>query len=441
MTKSEYQTEQDYTNSHDVEQLADNNSDLGLDDDKIDWNDNWKAMCRIFATYYGFIVFGMSDSSLGALLPSLERYYKLTYLVVSTAFLAPFTGYIIAALLSDHVHRWIGRWGASTLGVALQLVCFIIALSGPPPFAVFVIGYGIGGVGNGLLEASWNSYLGIFKQANQVMGIMHACYGVGGVLCPTIFTAMIDSGKSWNLCYAVLVGMAGLSCAIATAAFWGEGPQKYRESVDSNQAAEQENNNSDTIQKNSSSIRIVLKNKLVWLLALALFLYVGSEVSLGGWVSTFMIEIRHGDRYKMGYVTTGFWVGITVGRVVLGFVTGYFKREELLATGYLACSIVFVLLFWLVPSLILSAICAGVIGFFIGPLFPTVVVVALKKLPKWLHVSGIGFSSALGGGGAAVLPFVNGAIANTYGSKILGPFVFSLLMAKLIVWLVVLKFF
>jgi fucose permease len=411
------------TEQNEVHQLED-------EEKKEAWNGSWRTISKIAATYYGFIVFGMFDSSLGALLPSIERYYGYSYLIVSLSFLAPFTGYVFAAVLSDHTHRWLGRRGAGCVGVALQLVCFIISLSGPPPFPLYVVGYGIGGFGNGMLEASWNSYMAAFDRANELTGLLHAFYGLGGIICPAVFTAMIENGYQWHLCYAVLVGMGSLSLIFVAIAFIKDTPAVYRKSV------------SFSMDTNSNSgIRMVIVNKLVWLLAVALFLYIGSEVTLSGWISTFMINIRHGNPEKMGYVTTGFWIGITLGRVVLGFVNGRIKKEELLASIYLSTAIVFILLFWLVPNLIVSAISAGVIGFFLGPLFPTIVVVAVKKLPCWLHVSGVGFASAFGGGGAAIVPFVNGVIADSYGPKILAPFTFSLLSAMFLIWLIVLKFF
>jgi fucose permease len=49
--------------------------------------------------------------------------------------------------------------------------------------------------------------------------------------------------------------------------------------------------------------------------------YVGAEVALGGWIVTFMMRVRHGGAFASGMTATGFWIGITVGRVVLGFVT------------------------------------------------------------------------------------------------------------------------
>ena len=92
------------------------------------------------------------------------------------------------------------------------------------------------------------------------------------------------------------------------------------------------------------------------------------------------------------------------------------------------------LCFWLIPSFISSAIFAGFLGFFLGPLFPAAIVVATRLLPRRLHVSAIGFAAAFGGGGAAIFPFVVGAIANAKGVKVLQPFALALLVAILALW-------
>ncbi|KFY18658.1 hypothetical protein V491_04737, partial [Pseudogymnoascus sp. VKM F-3775] len=121
-----------------------------------------------------------------------------------------------------------------------------------------------------------------------------------------------------------------------------------------------------------------------------------------------------------GMVATGFWLGLTVGRVVLGFVTGRIG-EKLAVALYLALSVGLQLLFWLIPSFIASAVFAAFLGFFLGPLFPAAIMVATKLLPPRLHVSAIGFVAAFGSSGAAVFPFVVGAIAQAKGVWVLQP--------------------
>lgn len=69
---------------------------------------------------------------------------------------------------------------------------------------------------------------------------------------------------------------------------------------------------------------------------------------------------------------------------------------------YLLAALGFEIIFWLVPQFIVSAVAVALLGFFIGPIFPSTVVVVTKLLPAEMHVAAIGFSAAIGGGGAAV---------------------------------------
>lgn len=147
-----------------------------------------------------------------------------------------------------------------------------------------------------------------------------------------------------------------------------------------------------------------------------------------------MLRVRHGDNFASGLVVTGFWLGLTFGRIMLGFVTGR-VGEKLAIASYLVTSIVLELLFWLIPNFISSAIFAGWLGFFLGPLFPAAIVVATKLLPRRQHVAAIGFAAAFGGGGAAIFPFVVGAIAQAKGVKVLQPIALALLVVIMAMWL------
>lgn len=102
---------------------------------------------------------------------------------------------------------------------------------------------------------------------------------------------------------------------------------------------------------------------------------------------------------------------------------------------YSLLAIAFGLILWLVPNFYASVIAVSFQGFFLGPFFPGVVVVATKLLPKALHVSAIGFAAAFGGGGAAVLPFAVGAIAQAKGVEVLQPFIIGLSGGILLLWL------
>jgi len=157
-------------------------------------------------------------------------------------------------------------------------------------------------------------------------------------------------------------------------------------------------------------------------------------VTLGGWIVFFMLRVRHARPFPSGMTATGFWLGITMGRVFLGFVTPKIG-EGLAIVIYIGIAIALQVIFWLVPQFIVSAVAIALVGFFLGPLFPSGVVAATKLLPSELHVAAIGFSAAFGGGGAAVLPFAVGAIAQARGVQTLQPIVLALLVILLGIWL------
>lgn len=133
-------------------------------------------------------------------------------------------------------------------------------------------------------------------------------------------------------------------------------------------------------------------------------------------------------------VATGFWLGITVGRVILGFITPRIG-EKVAISIYLPISMAMQLVFWLVPQFIVSSVAVGLEGFFLGPLFPAAVVATTKLLPKHLHVTAIGFAAAFGGCGAAFFPFAVGAIANATSVRSLQPFILAMLVCILGTWL------
>ena len=115
----------------------------------------------------------------------------------------------------------------------------------------------------------------------------------------------------------------------------------------------------------------------------------------------FMTQVRKGQPFPSGLTATGFWLGLTVGRMVLGFVTPKLGERRAVII-YVLAALGMELLFWLVPQFIISAVAIALVGFFIGPFYPAVIVMATKLLPVELHVPSIGFSSAFGGSGAAV---------------------------------------
>lgn len=151
-----------------------------------------------------------------------------------------------------------------------------------------------------------------------------------------------------------------------------------------------------------------------------------------------MENVRHGGAFASGMTETGFWLGITLGRFALGFVSPRLG-EKLSIIVYLLTAIALELVFWLVPEFIVSAIAVSLVGFFTGTIFPGVVAVATRLLPKNVHVAAIGFSAALSMGGGSVFPFMIGAVSQAKGVEVLQPIMLAMLAVALGIWLVLLQ--
>ncbi|OKL59638.1 hypothetical protein UA08_05310 [Talaromyces atroroseus] len=386
------------------------------------WNDPAVNIYRLFATFWAFVVMGANDAAYG-----LETYYNLSYTVVSLVFLSPLAGYGAAALLNNAIHMHFGQRGIAAMSSSFHLLAYIIN-SVHPPYPVLVVSFIFAGLGNGLADSAWNAWIANLANANELLGLLHGFYGLGAVLSPLIATSLITKADwPWFSFYYLMIGGAAIELVVTFAAFRSADKHDFRK-----RTAYSADNQKDNRLKQALFSKAAAR--VTWLCAAFLLGYVGTEVALGGWIVTFMMRVRDGGAFASGMTATGFWIGITVGRVVLGFVTPRIG-EKLAIIAYLASAMAFELIFWLIPQFYVSAVAIAIEGFFLGPLFPAAVVAATKLLPKHLHVSSIGFAAALGGTGAAIFPFAVGAIAQAKGVQVLQPFVLGLLIAVLAAWL------
>jgi fucose permease len=233
--------------------------------------------------------------------------------VVSLVFLSPLFGYIASALLNDKIHQNFGQRGIAIMSASCHLTAYIVA-SQHPPFPVLVLIFILAGFGNGLEDAAWNAWVGVMANTNEILGILHACYGLGATLSPLIATSMITKAHlSWYTYYYIMIGFSLLELVTSVSSFWAVTGEVFRK------------NHPRADDKRGAPIKEAMFTlpaaRTTWIGTAFLFLYVGVEVALGGWIVTFMMKYRHGSPFASGMTATGFWLGMTVGRVILGFIT------------------------------------------------------------------------------------------------------------------------
>ena len=232
---------------------------------------------------------------------------------MSLVFLSPLVGYNAAALLNNTIHLRFGQRGVAFMAPLCHVIAYIV-IAVHPPYPVLVVVFTLAGFGNGLLDAGWNAWIGNMANANEMLGFLHGFYGLGATIAPLIATAMITRiHLPWYNWYYIMIGAAAIELGVSVWAFWSENGAKFREA--------HPRTSNETGNRMMEALFTKPSARVTWLCALFLLGYVGIEVALGGWVVVFMIEERKGSDFASGMTATGFWLGITVGRIVLGFVT------------------------------------------------------------------------------------------------------------------------
>lgn len=138
--------------------------------------------------------------------PQLGKYYELPFSFTSLIFLAPFIGHTLSATLNTSLHETVGQRGIAIIGSGCHLAAYVaISLHLPYPALVFI--YMLAGLGNGIGDAAWNSWVASnLADSNVVINSMHACYGLGAVLGPVTATTMVvKAGLPWYAFYYFMV--------------------------------------------------------------------------------------------------------------------------------------------------------------------------------------------------------------------------------------------
>lgn len=294
---------------------------------------------------------GINDSAPGALIPYFESWFGIGYAVVSLIFVSTAIGFILAAFFADAICVRFGRARSLMLSEA-TLVAAYVMLATTPPFGVVIAAYLIIGFGSALNLAYNNVFCAGLAQPTIILGAAHGSYGIGGILGPIMATALVSSGVVWSRFFLIPIGVRLCCLALAGWSFWtyeSESTTTFASSLErlaSKQQAEELGQPSKL-----QLLRQCLSNRTVLIGALFIFAYQGAEVSDSGWFISYLISYRGGDPSKVGYVTSGFWAGITVGRFVLTHLAHRVgEKPFVFALGIL--SLLFQILSWVIPSII-----------------------------------------------------------------------------------------
>ncbi|KAK7039471.1 MFS domain-containing protein, partial [Favolaschia claudopus] len=387
-----------------------------------------RARVHLAAMFLSMFLGGWNDASSGPLIPRMQKVYNVSFLVVSLTFVLSCIGFISGAIMNVHWTDKLGFGRMIVLGALLQIVGYSIQAPAPP-FPLFVMSFIFNGFGIAIQNAQANAYVASLKHNSELyMGMLHASYGAGALSSPLAATQFAQL-QHWSFHYLVSLGLALSNTIVLTLVFRGRTQDECMALVG------EEAPGGETSTSERSNFRQILSLKSVHVMALFILVYVGVEVTIGGWITTYIIDVRGGGP-SAGYISSGFFGGLMVGRVALLWLNKLVgERRVLYIYAVLAIGMEFVV--WFVPSLIGGAVAVSLVGLVLGPIYPIVMNQAGRVVPRWLLSGSIGWIAGFGQAGSALLPFMTGAIASKTGIKALQPLLISMMAMFPILWALV----
>ena len=369
---------------------------------------------------------GLSDSAPGALIPYMEKQYHLSYALVSLIFVGQACGFVLGTPITYNLDTRFGRGKTLTFAEGLLMAAYTILVC-TPPFPLVVIAFLIIGLGMALNLSLNNVFVANLANATTYLGFFHGAYGIGATIGPLMATGLVTSRHSWSNYYSIT--LAVVTCAFFSA-FWTFRGYEH----DNPHLVQMRKTPSGASVSKTKLLKESLKDRSTLLGALFIFSYQGAEVSISGWVISFLITYRGASPSRAGFVTAGFWGGVTLGRFLLAQPCNKIGEKHAvfgLVVGAACCQ----LLVWLVPNYIGEAVAVSIVGLLLGPVYPTSTSVFTKIIDKRLHVNSLTIISALGFGGAAIAPFFTGLLAQKYGTFVLHPICLGLFGVMLACWI------
>lgn len=384
-------------------------------------------------------VLGMGDGVLGAILPTIEKYYGISYAIVSLIWLGNALGYITIAFTAHKVDELLGKYKMAILSCVGSAVMLSICSSGVHQFVVIVIGFYFAGVGAAMGLSQFNIFLSKFDKGNTYLGWFHGSYGLGAFISPLIATAMVENaGVKWNYYYLIPLSITCFNTIFVTLSFRGceTDLAQWEHDDDEFQEIQKESVvDSHPIEKEKHDFKTALRDYRTWLLCIFIFFYQGAEVSLGGWTVTYLLNNRNVNSSTIGYVASGFWGGLTLGRFTLApslpTLFGVRRSSSIL----LLLIICFTLITWLVPNFYVAGVAFSLTGVCIGPIYPMMVMLMTKILPRKIRFCSLTLGTAFGSSGGSAIPFAVGMASEFVGTFILFPITLVSITFVLLSWL------
>lgn len=266
--------------------------------------------------YLAFISLGLPDAMLGSAWPVMRTELGLPISGAGLISMIISGGTIISSILSGRLIRKFGTGMLTLISVLLTAAALMgFGFSGSY-FDLCLMAIPLG-LGAGAVDAALNNFVALHYSARH-MSWLHCFWGVGATVGPVIMAFMINKTNVWQNGYKAVSIIQFLLVAILfiSLPLWN----MFK-------------NGQDISNDNSNTNKNVLSIPGVKVALLGFLCYCAVEATTGLWGASYLVQIKGISKDIAAGWISAFYLGITLGRFITGFLTIGLNSKSLIRIG------------------------------------------------------------------------------------------------------------
>ena len=348
--------------------------------------------------YLAFISLGLPDSLLGSAWPVMYQEFSVPVSYAGGISMIIAAGTIVSSLQSDRLTKKLGTGKVTAFSVLLTAAA-LFGFSVSHSFAALCLWAVPYGLGAGSVDASLNNYVAL-HYASRHMSWLHCMWGVGASVGPYVMGIALTGGRGWQMGYRWIsfLQIALTAVLLASLRLW-----KKRPGQEGGEEPEK-----------PLGLRQVLAVGGVREVMLTFFCYCGIEQTAGLWASSYLVLNRGVDAQTAAGFASMFFLGITIGRGLSGFITMKLNDKQMVRLG---CGIIAVGAAALLLPLGEGAALAGLVlvGLGCAPVYPCLIHSTPEHFGAQRSQAIIGVQMASAYVGTCLMPPLFGILAEHVG--------------------------
>lgn len=354
--------------------------------------------------YIAFISLGLPDALLGAAWPIMSEEFAVPLSWAGAISVIISCGTITSSLLSDRLTLRFGPGKVTAISVALTALA-LYGFSSATAYwhlILWAIPYGLGAGG---VDAALNNYVAV-HYASRHMSWLHCMWGIGASVGPYIMGMALARGMGWSVGYRIIfIFQAALSAVIFFSV-----PLWKKRKISSHEAK----------QKTAKPLHIrqVFAIPGAKEIVLAFFCYCALEQTTILWGSSYLVLKDGLDKELAASLASLFLIGLTLGRLVSGFLTYRINDKNMIRLGQ--ALIVLGILIMVLPFGSYASMAGFVIiGLGCAPIYPCIIHSTPAHFGEENSQAMVGIQMASAYTGSLLMPPVFGVIAGNVSAALL----------------------